>query len=59
MKKAEIQKLIEDVEVAIKVIADLYPEAGGHDKPHSAGVVLRRLQLRRTDLYGFLDLKEE
>lgn len=57
--KAEIEELIHETRTAIKVLVFLYPNAAGHDMPHSAGVVLRRFQLRERDLLGFWEMKED
>lgn len=59
MTKQEVQEKIKEVETAIKVVCFLYPKANGLDKPHAAGVVLRRLFLRKEDLYGFLEIADE
>ena len=57
MEKEEILERLKEVRIAIKVLCFLYPEAGGHDRPKHAGIVLRRFQERERDLLGFLEVK--
>lgn len=57
--KAEIEELIHETKAAIKTLTFLYPDAGGKNRPKSAGVVLRRFQLRERDLLGFLEIAED
>jgi hypothetical protein len=59
MTKAEIEQEINNVKVAIEVLCFLYPNAGGHNQPQSAGRVLRRFQQRERDLHGFLEIAED
>jgi len=53
----DYERAIEEVRIAKRVLLSLYPEAGGHDKPRSAGIVLRRFLQRESDLLGVYKMK--
>jgi len=53
--REEILKKLQEVRTAIKVLCFLYPDAAGKDRPKSAGIILRRFQLREQDLVDILD----
>ena len=59
MKRKDIEVLLQEVRIAKKVLCELYPRAGSHDEPKSAGVVLRRFFIRERDMMKFLEIAEE
>ena len=58
-KIAYIHVCLHKVQVAKKVLCELYPDAAAHSKPQASGIILRRFSEREHDLLQFLQMYEE